>query len=46
VARQSWKLHLGAYGARAICDAPRVSIEYARAAFANDPRLKGMTWER
>lgn len=46
VARQSWKLHLGAYGARAICDAPRLSIEYARTAFANDPRLGGMTWER
>ena len=46
VARQSWKLHLGAHGARAICDAPRVSIEYARATFENDPRLDGMTWER
>jgi hypothetical protein len=46
VRRMSWKLHLGAQGARALCEAPRQSIEYDRAAFAADPRIARMRWER
>jgi hypothetical protein len=44
--RMSWKLHLGAQGARALCEAPRQSIEYDRGTFAADPRIAGMGWER
>jgi hypothetical protein len=46
VKRLSWKLHVGAQGVRALCEAPRQSIEYGRATFAADPRIKGMNWER
>jgi hypothetical protein len=44
--RMSWKLHLGPQGARALCEAPRQSIEYDRTAFAADPRIAGVRWER
>ena len=46
VRRMSWKLHLGAQGARALCEAPRQSIEYDRETFAADPRIANMRWER
>jgi hypothetical protein len=42
----SWKLHLDSKGARAFCESPRISIQYDRAAFAADPRLKNIRWER
>jgi hypothetical protein len=44
--RMSWKLHLDAQGARALCESPRLSIEYDRATFAADPRLANFRWER
>jgi hypothetical protein len=44
--RMSWKLHLDAQGARALCESPRLSIQYDRAAFAADRRLKNFRWER
>ena len=44
--RMSWKLHLDAQGARALCKSPRLSIQYDRKAFATDRRLKNMRWER
>jgi RES domain len=44
--RISWKLHLDAQGARALCESPRLSIEYDRAAFASDPRLANFRWDR
>jgi RES domain len=44
--RMSWKLHLDALGARALCESPRLSIEYDRLAFASDPRLANFKWER
>ena len=44
--RMSWKLHLDAQGARALCESPRLSIQYDRTAFAADPRLRNFRWER
>jgi RES domain len=44
--RQSWKLHLDANGARAVCEAPRISIAFGRDSFAGDPRLAGFVWAR
>jgi hypothetical protein len=44
--RQTWKIGLSAAGAHAICEFPPVGIEFARAAFASDPRLDGMIWSR
>lgn len=46
VDRQSWKLHLDSNGARAVCEAPRMSIAFDRNAFSADPRMKDFTWRR
>jgi hypothetical protein len=46
VGRQSWKLHVDANGVRAVCESPRVSIAFDRAAFSADPRLKDFRWAR
>lgn len=46
VKRLSWKVHLSALGARALCEAPRQSIEYDRTTFSADPRIAGMGWDR
>ena len=44
--RQTWKIGLGAKGARAVCEFPPARLEFDRAAFAADPRLEGMIWSR
>ncbi|WJR76488.1 RES family NAD+ phosphorylase [Bradyrhizobium sp. NP1] len=46
VARMSWKLYLDSSGARALCEAPRLSIEYGRRAFAADRRIAKLKWDR
>jgi hypothetical protein len=35
-----------ARAARILCEAPKASHGFDRAAFANDPRIKAMKWER
>ena len=44
--RHTWRLHLGPSGVRAICTFPDVRLEYAREAFARDPRIARLRWER
>lgn len=44
--RRSWKIHLDANGARAICETPRVTLAFDRNAFVADPRLAGLVWTR
>jgi RES domain-containing protein len=44
--RQTWRIHLGSRGARAVCDSPEARLEFDRAAFARDPRVASMIWER
>lgn len=44
--RQTWRLHLGPSGARAICDVPDERLGFDRAAFAADPRIAALTWDR
>lgn len=39
LARQTWKIRIGAGGVQALCDYPRQSLEFPRSAFAGDPRL-------
>lgn len=46
VDRQSWKIHLDANGARAVCESPHFSLAFDREAFAEDPRMKGLIWDR
>lgn len=46
VDRQTWHLHFSGGGVRAACDAPGRTISFARDAFAADPRIASMRWER
>ncbi len=43
---QTWHLHLSPHGARVFCEAPATRIEFDRAAFAADPRIAALNWER
>jgi len=44
--RQTWRIALGAGGVRAQCEMPKQTIDFDRKAFANDPRILQMKWER
>jgi len=46
VERQTWRIHLGASGVRAICESPKVGVEFDRRAFAADPRIAALSWDR
>ena len=46
LARETWRLHLSAAGARALCDLPLVKLAFDRGAFASDPRIAAMAWDR
>jgi hypothetical protein len=45
-APQSWRLHFGAHGVRALCEAPKQTLDFGRDAFAADSRIARMRWER
>jgi hypothetical protein len=44
--RQTWRVNLGPHGARAVCDFPDARLEFDRHAFAADPRIKRLRWQR
>lgn len=44
--QQTWRIRLSEAGAQAICEAPKAGITFDRAAFAGDPRIGKMRWER
>ncbi len=46
VERQTWRIRIGRTGAQALREHPRLGLEFATGAFAPDPRLAGMVWER
>lgn len=46
VERQTWRIRIGRTGAQALRDHPRLGIEFATDAFAPDPRLADMVWDR
>ena len=41
-----WRIHVGATGARAICEFPDERLAFDRAAFARDPRIASLNWDR
>lgn len=45
-ARQTWRLHLNARGVHCLCETTRERRSFGREAFARDPRIGGMVWER
>ncbi|MFG1346968.1 RES family NAD+ phosphorylase [Xanthobacter autotrophicus DSM 431] len=46
VERQTWRIRISPSGAQAVREHPRLGIEFARDAFAPDPRLSDMIWNR
>lgn len=46
IASRTWRLGFSATGIRALCDAPDVRLEFGREAFAADPRIAVLRWER
>ena len=44
--RQTWRLHFNAHGVRAIGDAADQRLEFGHDAFAGDPRIAAIRWER
>jgi len=44
--RQVWRVHIGKMGVRAICDFPEQRLAFDRDAFARDPRIAALNWER
>ena len=46
VDRESWKLNLDSNGARAVREAPRVSIAFDRDTFGKDRRMQDFVWNR
>ncbi len=46
VERQTWRIRIGRSGVQALREHPRLGLEFATDAFAPDPRLAGMVWER
>lgn len=44
--RQVWRLHTGPRGIRAICSWPEQRLAFDRQAFAADPRIASLNWER
>lgn len=44
--RQTWHLNLNAHGARAVCEFPELRLEFTREAFAGDPRIAALRWDR
>ncbi len=43
---QTWRIHLRATGAQAICEAPKSGLAFGRDAFAADPRIAALRWKR
>lgn len=46
VERQTWHIRLGANGVQALCEFPRQRLGFDPAAFAADPRIAGLDWQR
>ena len=43
---QTWRIHLRATGAQAICESPKSGIAFDRDIFAADPRIAALKWNR
>lgn len=46
VERQTWRMRLSASGVRALCEFPQQALEFGRDAFAADPRIAALNWDR
>lgn len=46
VERRSWGIRLGSTGVQALREFPKASLEFGRDAFADDPRIAAIGWDR
>jgi hypothetical protein len=46
VARQTWRILVGSNGARAICELPKLALDFDRTTFTSDPRIAALRWDR
>ena len=46
VGLQTWRIHLRATGAQAVCEGPKSAIAFDRRTFAADPRIATLRWSR
>lgn len=46
IERQTWRLRLSASGVQALCEFPRMGLEFPQDAFAADPRIAKLNWNR
>ena len=46
VALQTWHMRLSPSGVQALCESPRIRIEFAPATFTADPRVRDFSWSR
>lgn len=46
VDRQVWRMQAGSVGVRALCSAPEQRLAFGREAFARDPRIAALNWDR
>lgn len=46
VERQTWRIRLSHSGVQALCEFPRQAVEFPRDAFAADPRIATLNWNR
>ena len=46
VDRQGWRIDVGPMGVRAICNFPEQRLAFDRSAFARDPRIAALRWQR
>lgn len=46
IEQQRWRIHIGAAGARAIRDFSEERLAFDRSAFARDPRIASLNWDR
>jgi len=44
--RQTWRIRLGPSGVQAICEFPRMHMDFGRTTFNSDPRIAAMNWDR
>lgn len=46
IERQTWRLRLSRSGIQALCEFPRQALEFPPDAFAADPRIAALNWDR
>jgi hypothetical protein len=46
VGHQTWHIRLSGTGAQAVCESPKSGITFNRTAFAADPRIAKLRWQR